>query len=711
MRYFFVCIFIILIFPAFAQEQYRILKDTTDSNSIVLSTQNIAEIEVSALQKLSNIKSGSTGIYIDVKELKKLPNIMGDADPFKSLQYMGGISQAGEASANMIVRGGENDQNQILLNGTAVENPTHVLGLFSVFNPDLIDQMRYIKSGIPAEYGGRLSSVIDIKNFVSAPEGTQIAGNVGLIASRLSIKSSLGDKLSVYAAHRRSYLGTIVIPLLVKLGIDPRLAQNNFEFYDTNLGFNFKLSTSTRISGHFYAGSDNIEVADKTRFSMNDNTSRWGNRVGGLQLNHIFSEKFSMVHYLNLTQFSLHSSMNWLATDFRVNSDKSIIQYKSDYTYIAGYNNLKAGFELSTGKLLPVAIQKMMADSGNALSKYSQSSDAALYIRNEWEYGSFLINAGLRAAIYVKHPDSFSQNLFRLREKNTIEQLYFGLEPRFFGRWLLNETASVKISATKHFQYTNRVQLVNLGLPIEIFVSASEKIKPSFLWHFSGGYFKTLNRNEWEFSAETYYKKFSNLLEFGANLNDLFVEQNIENLLYSGRGYAYGAEFMFKRNARKFSGWLNYTLGWNYRQFDDINNGIAYKATNDRRHDLSLIGFYNISKNLTLGATFVYATGSRLNLPRSWYIIDSNVVLEFSKYNSFTMPDYHRFDISLTYKLPPINKLQSELNFAIYNLYNRANPFQVYYSTSSENGKYDFNIKMAFLTPVLPSISWTFKLQ
>ena len=205
----------------YAQQTYHILKDTTDSNSIILKVQQIKEIDVRSSYPLSKIKSGSSGISVDVNELKKLPNLLGDSDPFKALQYMGGISQAGEASANMNVRGGDNDQNVILLNGCPVESPTHILGLFSIFNPDLIDQMRYFKSGIPSEYGGRLSSVIDIKNNVQAPVNTEIAGNLGVLASRISLKTSLNKDLAVYAALRMSYLGTVVIPMLVRLGINP----------------------------------------------------------------------------------------------------------------------------------------------------------------------------------------------------------------------------------------------------------------------------------------------------------------------------------------------------------------------------------------------------------------------------------------------------------------------------------------------------------
>lgn len=700
-------IFVTLI--TYAQQTYHILKDTTDSNSIVLKTQQIKEVDVRSRYPLSKIKSVSSGISVDVNELKKIPNLMGDSDPFKALQYMGGISQAGEASANMNVRGGDNDQNLILLNGSQVESPTHILGLFSIFNPELIDQMRYYKSGIPAEYGGRLSSVIDIRNNVQTPDKTEIASNLGILASRISVKTSINKDVAVYAALRMSYLGAVVMPALVCLGIDPKLAQNNFEFYDTNLGFNYKLSAATRLSGHFYAGNDRLEVSSNSKFAIEDNTSSWGNRVGGVQLSHVFTPVFSMIHSFNVSNFNMATRLNWLNAPYNVNSDRTTYNYKSDFILIANNHNIKTGFDFMVANLLPFAFNKETNDTLNFSLKYNQFTNIALYFRDEWENGPLLINAGIRAGVHLKHPDRLYNTSMRIKDLMSTEKLYTAIEPRFFSRLMLNEASSLKVSATKHFQFSNRVQLINLGLPVEIFVSASEHIKPASLWHFSGGYFRSLNDNKWEFSVEAYYKSFANLLEYGGKLNDLMTEDNVETLLFRGRAYAYGSELMLRKNFGNFTGWFNYTLGWNFRQFDEINNGLPYLATNDRRHDMSLIGIYQVNDKLTLSATYVYATGSRLNLPRSWYIVDGNVVLEYSKHNSFVMPDYHRLDLSLVYKLPVWNKLHSELNFSLYNVYNRANPFMVYYKTVADEGNFDYQIKMHYLIPILPSLSWTFR--
>lgn len=690
----------------FAQQKQVLIKDTTDSNSIVNKVQSIREIEVRSKMATANIKSGSGGLVIDVTELRKLPNIVGDADPFKALQYMGGISQAGDASANMNVRGGNNDQNLIILNGCYIQNPTHVLGLFSVFNPDLIDQMRFYKTGIPAEYGGRLSSVIDIKNFSNNPQRVHVDGSVGLISSRIAIKVPLSERISFYASQRGSYIGAFVIPMLIKAGINEKLAQNDFEFSDTNIGFNYVLSPTTKLSGQFYTGNDRISIAQSVKFSIDDNNSRWGNRVLGLQLNHIFSEKFSMAHYLNATEFYLQSNVNWLTTNYSLNSQNRILNYKSDFVYSLNHHTFKTGLEASLNQTLPAKISQVVeaTEVPVPLSTLYKNTDIAWYIRDEWESGNLLLNIGLRAGINIASPF----NLMSETEQIPKSRFYSGLEPRLFARWMFDKHSSVKLSATRHFQYLNRVPVVNFGVPLEILVPASAIGKSSSLWHYSVGYFRNVLENKWELSAEAYYKSFANLLEYGGNLNDLFSEKQLLNKMYTGKGWAYGAEFLAKKNAGRFTGWLSYTLGWNYRQFENINQGKPFLAINDRRHDFSVIGMYQLSDRINFSATFVYATGSRLNLPRSWFVVDDKVVLEYSGYNSFQMPAYNRLDFAMNYKLNPFYNIKSELNFAVYNIYNRANPYQVYYNTYNVANSKDFEIKMSYLIPILPSLSWTF---
>jgi len=498
--------------------------------------------------------------------------------------------------------------------------------------------------------------------------------------------------------------------LLLKLGVDPHLAQNSFEYYDVNAGFSCHFDTGTKLSVHYYKGQDMIQVQELSQFSFEGNASRWGNHVLGIQLSHVFSNRFSMLHHLDFSRFDLNSRMNWLANDYQINTDKKTYNYKADFIYLAGSHHLKTGLETSFQKQLPVTIRTETNDGLQTNFRYNRFISGAVYVRDEWEAGPLLLNVGIRTSLYHKLLTHHSSEDFGLSEIDAAKT-FIRLEPRLSGRWMLNDESSVKLSAGKHNQYTNRVQLINFGLPMEIFVASSSFIQPSSLWHFSGGYFRSMQNNHWEISAEAYYKSFSNLLEFGGTLNDLFSVTAIEQLMYAGRGYAYGTELMIRKNFGKIAGWINYTLGWNYRQFDDINAGNRFLASNDRRHDLSIIAMYNITPRLNLNATFVYATGNRLNLPRSWYIIDDKVVLEFTGHNAFKMPDYHRLDVSLTYKLPQWQNIHSKLNLSVYNLYNRANPFEVHYSTKAGENNYDYKIAMSYLTPILPAVSWTFHLK
>ncbi len=708
----FICIialFITLAHNLTGQSNYRLIKDTTDSNSIANKVQKIREIEILSNAKSTNLSGGGNGQSIKVDELKKIPNILGDADPFKSLQLMGGISQAGDASANMIVRGGNNDQNLVLFNGASIQNPTHVLGLFSVFNPDLIDQMKYYKTAIPAEYGSSLSSVVDIKTLSNPNKALNIDGNIGLIASRVSIRLALTDKFSIYGSHRASYIGKTAIPLLVKAGIDRRLAENVFEFYDSNLGFNYSISRKTKLSGHMYYGNDKIVISDNERFSISDNNSHWGNKVFVLQLNHVFSENFSMSHNLNYSEFRLRSGINWMTNFYNLQSKIANYNYKTDFVYLKNKHALKAGFETLLANIMPGTVSIWDQNATNNTNTQPQwmhrNSIVSVYVRDEWEHGPLQLNVGVRTSVYI--PKQLNAVANNEAEQNNIN--FGGLEPRMFGRLLLNSNSSIKLSASKHYQFINRIPIINFGIPLEIFAPVTNTIKPSSVWHFSGGYFRNFDANKWEFSTELYYKNYNNLIEYGGNIDKIINSSEAINEFYFGKGKSFGTEVFLRKNTGKVTGWVSYALGWSYRHFDKINNAKPYFANNDRRHDLSLVLMYEATKRLSFSSTFSYASGSRLNLPRSWFVIDNKVILEYSNYNAFKMPDYHRLDVAVNYKLKPIKNIKSELNLAVYNIYNRANPFSIYFSTKSENeNSFDFKIKMAYLLPILPSISWTF---
>jgi len=691
-----------------AQDKHVLIPDTLDAKSITKKAIDIKEVQVIGQRRDANLTAGSTGINIDLKQLRQLPKFAGESDPYKALQYMGGVSQAGEANSGLYVRGGNNDQNLILLNGTMIQNPTHVLGMFSVFNPDLIGQMRFVKTGMPAEYGGRLSSIVDINTINTIPDKIQINGSIGLISSRLSTQIPVSSNFSVYASLRGSYISSIILPTLAMLGIDSLLTQNKYEFWDANAGFIYNPGPRTKLSGHFYTGKDEFKVQELKKFNLTGNTTFWQNTAVGIQLNHIFNDKLSMNHQLNYSKFQIQSAFDWYNSLQSLQSQFENITYKADFFSIAGFHQFKFGSELSLNTANP---NSMRADSIlpveiNTDHNIIHTTLLTVYARDEWTRDKWQFNLGIRANLYahIGPYTDFDESGDLLYPENSIIKTYSGFEPRFFSRYLINSRASVKASITRHIQYLNQIPVFSFGIPADLQIPASLYVLPQGSWHLSGGYFHNFSDNNWEFSMEVYYKTLENQLEFKNGIATSFSNGMLEKDLLVGKGWTYGTEWKLSKNYGKLTGWISYNLAWSYRQFAQINSGNPFLASNDRRHDISVIGMYELNKRWNFSAVFVYAKGSRFNLPLSWFYIDNKYILEYGKYNAFEMPAYHRLDISANYKLKVWNRIESELNFSIYNLYNRANPFQVIYSARVQK------IRMSYLLPVIPSVSWTFHL-
>ena len=695
-------------FVAMSQNVPEIQLDTIPNDTSRIAKEiTINELVVTANHPLRNIQSTFMGMSVDISEYKKIPNIIGDADPFKALQYLGGFSQAGEASYNMNVWGGDNDHNLILLNGAPVEVPTHALGLFSIFNPDLMDKMDFIKSGVSAEYGGKVSSVVDLKHFIHLPERTEVSGNIGLISGRLSVKTPITNKLSAYGAHRRSFIGALIVPVLMKAGVNPVFFENQYEFHDTNFGANYQFNNSTRLGFHFYEGYDVIDISEL--FIRGLKRMSWRNKLYGFQLNHVFSDKLSMIQYLNFTQFDMLTNMIWLSDYYRIQTENTNLRYKIDFSCVLPNHHIKAGVEMMTGKLhynhrdAAYDVESTEPLNGNHVSEIS------VYIRDNWDMGPLSINAGVRGNLFLKHPNTYRRSLFAFNENKSVVTHYKNLEPRLSMRWLLNDASAIKASLTHHHQNYNRTQLFSLGVPYELHTYSSERIKPNTLWNYSLGYYWTSGKKNWNFSMEGYYRKFKNLLQASGNLNDYLRSYSYDEYIIMGEGVAYGMELSLNRSSKHFDVWLKYLLGWNTRCFDEINNGKTFYATNDRRHDLTLIGTFKLTERWSASGSLFLASGNRFNLPLSWYVIDNKIIPEYDGYNSFVLPVYHRMDVSATYKLKDYRNLRSELIFSVHNLYNRANPFQFFFDTSQGvGGLHNFKLQRLYFLPILPTVSWSF---
>lgn len=713
MKTHFIIIMYILSGLVLAQEKHVLISDTADQKSITKQTFEIKQLEVNAQLVDQNIRSGSDGIKIDLKEIKNLPRLGGESDPLKTIQYLGGVSVSGEANSGLYVRGGNNDQNLILLNHSVIQNPNHVLGIFSVFNPDIVESMRFIKTAIPAEYGGRISAVVDVNSVKSIADSLSVNGNLGLISSKLALQIPLTKSFSIWSSVRASYLGKTVLPLMSSVGVDSTLTSNNFEFYDLNLGFNLLTKESHRISGHLYTGKDNIRISQFKQIALDENLSGWGNTVAGLEYLLYLKDNASLTQNLSYSGFQIHSDFNWYNVNYQLNSSFSQWNYKADLFCVKNIHNLKLGVEMGLFHANPHFVN---ADSSSLLSINSNrntinSSVQTIYLRDEWESGPLQFNIGLRLNNYLHFgPYSFFEGLNKVYvDDNQRLKTYQDLEPRLFVRYILNPNSAIKASASRLVQYLNQVPITNFGIPADLQLPAGLFVLPQRSWHYSGGYFTNSKDNKWELSSELYYKTLENQLEFNSSIASLFSGNNLEQNLIQGRGWAYGLDAKLKYANQKIISWISYNLAWSYRQFDNINYGEAFFAHNDRRNNLSLVGVYKLSNNFELSAVFVYADGSRLNLPLSWYMIENKIVFEYGKYNAFKMPAYHRLDVSVNYKLQSKSKLKSEFNFSIYNVYNRANPYNVSFTSKDKNGNFDLKIRMSYLLPIIPSVSWSFK--
>jgi hypothetical protein len=695
----------------------------------------LQEVKVNA-KKGENVNSTKIGqIELNINEIKTLPAFMGEVDIIKTIQLLPGVSSVSEGGQGFYVRGGGPDQNLVLLDEGVVYNAAHLFGFFSVFNADAVKSVNLIKGGIPANYGGRMSSVLEVNMNEGNNKKFKVKGGLGVIASRLTIEGPLKkDKGSFIISARRTY-----IDLLMKAAIPDSSAfsGSGYYFYDLNLKLNYKLGEKDRIFLSGYYGKDQFTFGNKDdNFKVN---MPWGNGIAALRWNHLFTNKL----FLNLTttfsdyKFSFGSEQDQFK--IALNSGVRDLGAKADFSYFPNTRHkIKWGLDYIYHVFTPATVtassEDIVFDTGKAQKLFSHES--AIYLLDEFDVNEkFKINAGLRYSMYqhvgpftrfvkgdISKPDSTIEY-----SKGDLIKFYHGLEPRISARWLLGDNSSIKAGYTYNYQYVHLASLSAVSLPTDIWYPSTDLAKPQKGWQGSVGYFRNFNNDKYEVSVELYYKGMKNLVEFkegalpGDNVND-----NTDNLLVYGQGWAYGAEFFIKKSFGKLTGWIGYTLAKTERKFPDLNNGNVFPAKYDRRHDLSVVAGYKLNDRWTFGAAFIYATGNTLTLPTSWYVQDQNLLFNYGSRNSTRMAPYHRLHISITFydkaykikhdettgeEIQVKRKFRSNCAFSVYNVYNRANPFFVYVDNDGNflNGNFDIKVKQVTLFPIIPSLTWNFE--
>jgi len=702
-------------------EQTLVVKSDQQLNFSLLSRSSLSqEIVITNRKKDANLRNAQMGqIDLTTSKMKSLPVIFGEVDPLKTLQLFPGVTNAGEGNSGIYVRGGGPDQNLVLLDDAVVYNTGHLFGFFSIFNGDAIKNTSLIKGGMPAQYGGRLSSVLDISMKDGNMKKFQAEGGIGSIASRLSIQGPIKkDKSSFMISGRRTYIDALVKPFIKK---GSQFYGSGYYFYDLNTKFNYRFSNKDRLYISGYFGRDVFDFKNNQRqFNV---SIPWGNATMTARWNHVFDQKLFMNTTLlyNVYDFALGALQNNF--NFTLSSGIRDLSLKTDFDhYLTPEHKLKYGAMFINHRFSPSVVSgrqdSVVFQPNNAQLKYAR--EVGLYAQDDWDINDKLkLNYGLRwsgfqqVGPYDRYITDNNGNRLDSIQYARGQQLkfYHGLEPRATIRYSVDDVSSFKASITRNRQYIHLVSNAGTTLPTDVWVPSTFRVKPQLSWQYSAGYFRNFKDNAWETSVELYYKSMDNQIEYKEGYTPSIKDPEEEFVF--GKGWSYGAEFFINKTKGRFTGWVGYTLAWSWRKFPDLNKGNPYPAKYDRRHDLSVVGMYELNPKWKFSAVFVYATGNATSLPEKFYLVEGVLTQQFSSINQYRLAPYHRLDLSATYQPEPLKprKIKSSWSFSVYNAYSRKNPYFLYFDQtgSAFAGTLKVQAKQVSLFPVIPSVTYNFK--
>jgi len=708
--------------------------DLTESKTInveLASTSNelkTAVVSAKAIERKVENKQISV-VKMETARIKEIPVIFGEVDVLKTITLMPGIQSAGEGNSGFNVRGGSQDQNLILLDEATVYNASHLLGFFSVFNGDAVKDLEVYKGGIPAKYGGRLSSIVDIKMRDGNSKKFAAIGGIGTISSRLTLEGPIvKDKSSFMIAGRRSY-ADVFLPLAP----DTSIRNSKLYFYDLNLKANYQVSDKDRLYVSGYFGRDVLGLSEL--FSLN-----WGNATATLRWNHLVNDKLFVNTSLVYSDFNYGFEVKF-AENANFGLDQAIndIYLKSDWTNFISqnsklnfgtqvtYHRFNPGYfspknEESKALFEPLQIEKRKALETGWYVDHEYKFDERLNVRYGIRFSTFS-NIGGTEYTYTKNPNTLepiaSQTIKTVYNTSEVYNTYAGIEPRASVSYNVASTTAVKASYNRTFQYIQQATNTASAFPTDQWFSANANIKPQRADQVAGGIFKNFEWGGLETSAEVYYKWMTNQIDYRDNAQIAFNE-NLDGELLFGKGWAYGAEIFVGKMEGKSTGFLSYTWAKTMRQIDGISSNNPYVANFDRRHNLSFVFTQKFSQRVLATASFVFSSGQPLTTPTGKYYYQGEWVPNYGEVrNNYRIPAYHRADFGLTVKSKekPGKRFKSNWNFSVYNLYNRENPYALYgrQITEGDLDKYPTAIvgnTAAFQTTlfkIIPAITWNFE--
>ncbi|MGJ8667768.1 MAG: TonB-dependent receptor [Patiriisocius sp.] len=692
------------------------LEEATESLDEVILETDVEKMSLKTPQMSVNTLKAST--------IKSIPAVLGEADVIKAITLLPGVTNAGEGASGFNVRGGAADQNLVLLDEATLYNSSHLFGFFSVFNPDAIKDVTLYKGGIPARYGGRIASVLDIYQKDGNKREYHATGGIGLLASRLLLEGPIvKDKASFLVGGRSTY-AHLFLPI-----VDPG-NDNSAYFYDLNTKLSYDLDDNNKLFLSGYFGRDVFEISDLFANSF-------GNTTVNLRWNHLFNDK--LFSNLSLIYSDYYYGLELKFADFQFDSGIRNFNLKYDLTsYISDKLKLKYGLNSIYYKFNPGELSATSEDSGINPKKLADkyAFENAIYLEGELEFSPKInIQAGLRLSTFQRlgqesifvyeddNPILYNEAIDIYQKATPIDTIsksrgssiksFLNFEPRFAISYQLNEKSSIKASYNRTSQYIHLISNTTSPTPFDIYAPSGQFIDPQIGDQVAAGYFRDFEN--FSFEVEAYYKEVQNRIDYVDDA-DLIANDAIERIILNGEARAYGLEFLLRKTVGKFQGWISYTLSKSEQRTPGrtpeetgINNGEWYNAAWDRVHDFSITGQYELSPKWSFSANFIYQTGQPTTFPTGQYIYNDIVVPVYESRNASRLPDFHRMDISATWKpkAKVKRRFKGEWVFSVYNIYDRANASSISFRENTDTGQNEATKLSIF--GIIPAVTYNFK--
>lgn len=684
----------------------KLNKDISQDIELELTSVGLKEVVVSSGRSDANVAAPQVGVErLTMQEAGRLPVIFGERDIIKVLQLMPGVQAASEGSAGLFVRGGTSDQNLVTLDNVPVYNASHLMGFFSTFNPNAVKDITLYKGAMPAQYGERLSSVLDVQMRDGDMNKHHIEGGIGLIASNLSIDGPIQKgKSNFIISGRRTYADA-----MARLSGNSDAQNTTLYFYDFNAKVNFNLSNKDRLTFSGYLGKDKMAIKEAV-------DTDWGNMMGTLRWTHQMNSQWASSTAIQYNKYDYNIRLD-MGLGLHSSSKIDDYTFKQEFLYQRSPSNLwRFGYSTTYHTLEP----------GNYRFEEGKGEDLILQKRYSWENGLYISNSNKITdnfeIIYGLRLSTFSAlgkgDFYTLDENNEVVdsvwydsgkfvKTYINLEPRLSMVYKLDKVSSLKAAYARTTQGMHLLTNSTMSTPMDRWVSSTNNIKPQISDQVSLGYFRNFSNDMFEFSVEGYYKNMRNQIDYKDNA-ELGTNNDVETELLYGDGRAYGVELLLRKRYGKLTGWIGYTLSRSEKQIDGINNDEWYPARQDRTHDISIVGIYELNPKWSFSAAWIYYTGNAVTYPSGKYHVDGREIIYYSERNGYRAPAYHRLDLSATCVLKKTRKFYSELAFGLYNAYGRENAYMIDFRRNDK----DPNKMSAYqysLFRFIPSVSWNFK--